>query len=151
MIDPAACHPERPKYRRDLCSSCYDRARYWQNAERRREQKRAERARNPEQVRARDREQRRKELAGGLTEFPRYLRRRYGLTPEAYYALLRAQGGTCKSCGEHMAAPVIDHCHRTGLVRALLCQGCNVCVGSIEAPRFDACLRYVRRWEQRTC
>jgi len=61
----------------------------------------------------------------------------YGLTPDAYRAMLATQGGLCAICGE--APPPdgvraasrlhVDHDHSTGVVRALLCTRCNQGIG----------------------
>ncbi|MCZ4515671.1 endonuclease domain-containing protein [Streptomyces sp. ActVer] len=59
----------------------------------------------------------------------------YRLTREQYTALVDAQLGVCAICGK---APgegkrlFVDHCHATGVVRALLCTTCNVAVGFYE-------------------
>jgi hypothetical protein len=59
------------------------------------------------------------------------LRRKYGLTPDAFDALLRAQGGKCTICRSvlEMTSLHVDHCHDSGLVRGLLCRSCNVGLG----------------------
>lgn len=57
------------------------------------------------------------------------LQREFGITLEQYTAVLKHQGGKCAICKR----PVkdfknrlsVDHCHTTGLVRGLLCWGCN--------------------------
>lgn len=57
------------------------------------------------------------------------------MTPERYQALLEAQGGTCAICNKPPDARkslAVDHCHRTGAIRALLCMRCNVVVGIYE-------------------
>ena len=52
--------------------------------------------------------------------------KQYGLTPAQYDALFQKQDGKCKVC---RLAPThrlhVDHCHKTGIVRGLLCNGCN--------------------------
>jgi Recombination endonuclease VII len=59
----------------------------------------------------------------------------YGITAEDYWALYRAQGGRCYICqrakgkdeygnGRGKRLPV-DHDHKTGKVRGLLCNPCN--------------------------
>lgn len=58
-----------------------------------------------------------------------HLRRKYGITEEQYEELLHQQGGSCGVCGKHESTfPVrlaVDHNHRTGEVRGLLCNYCN--------------------------
>lgn len=56
-----------------------------------------------------------------------WLRKAYGLTPEQYDDMLRAQGGVCAICkkppkGNRLH---VDHCHETGRIRGLLCVSCN--------------------------
>lgn len=62
----------------------------------------------------------------------RDLIREYGITLVEYNAMLESQGGLCL-CGEPwgttMDAPVVDHCHATGKVRAILHRRCNVWIG----------------------
>lgn len=66
------------------------------------------------------------------------LRRLYGITLEDYTKLLRQQKGVCAICGEpetrivhnKLSALSVDHCHKTGLVRGLLCSSCNLVIGN---------------------
>lgn len=49
-------------------------------------------------------------------------------------------------CGEREAQPHLDHNHRTGKARGLLCAECNLGLGFLEKPRFLVrALRYLRR------
>jgi hypothetical protein len=54
----------------------------------------------------------------------------YGISLAEYKEMEAAQNGRCMVCGE---APdggfVVDHCHSTGKVRALLCKFCNIGLG----------------------
>lgn len=62
------------------------------------------------------------------------LRQRYGITLADYDAMLKAQGGGCAICakppGKRRLA--VDHDHKTGRIRGLLCSGCNTTLGWLE-------------------
>lgn len=58
--------------------------------------------------------------------------RRYKLSGAEYSGLVRNQDGKCAICGLHVDQLVVDHCHRSGKVRALLCQPCNMGLGWVE-------------------
>ena len=67
------------------------------------------------------------------------LKRRYDLTWDTYLDMLADQHGKCPICMEELAmdpdcprsglAPVVDHDHDTGRVRAILCADCNRGIG----------------------
>lgn len=61
----------------------------------------------------------------------RRLRHRYGLTPEQYSTLRVRQGDRCGLCRKTRKL-VVDHDHKTGVVRGLLCNGCNRLLGWYE-------------------
>jgi len=77
------------------------------------------------------------------------LGRRFRLTEEDYTNMLAAQSGKCAICGttEPGTAGVfaIDHDHKTGQVRGLLCRSCNVGIGNLkDAPRLlRAAIQYL--------
>ena len=69
-------------------------------------------------------------------DFPRrmylkFIRNRYGLTAEAYEAMLKKQGSRCAICKGDCRL-YVDHCHSTGAVRGLLCQNCNSGLGTFK-------------------
>jgi Recombination endonuclease VII len=62
--------------------------------------------------------------------------RKYGITLEQYDAMVKAQGTLCKLCRlplfDEPRKPVIDHCHRTGEVRGVIHNRCNVAIGMLK-------------------
>lgn len=65
--------------------------------------------------------------------------RKYGLQLEAWQAMWDSQKGLCAACSEKMLpsgssadSVVVDHCHATGAVRALLHSGCNKALGHLQ-------------------
>jgi hypothetical protein len=63
------------------------------------------------------------------------VKKRYGITLEDYAALLASQGGRCAVCGTSDPGKQtwhIDHCHKTGVVRGVLCGRCNRSIGAFE-------------------
>lgn len=64
----------------------------------------------------------------------RYLKTRYGISPEEYLLMEQAQGGLCKICRKPPSGRWkrlhVDHDHATGKVRGLLCFRCNTMLGS---------------------
>jgi hypothetical protein len=74
---------------------------------------------------------------------------RTGCSPEMLEKLLREQNGLCAICskilkGRDMCA---DHCHKTGVVRGLLCRTCNSGIGQLsdDPNRLERAAQYLRR------
>ncbi len=62
------------------------------------------------------------------------LKRIYGITLEDYNAMLFEQNNCCKICKSPNAGGknkifYVDHCHKNGNIRGLLCTGCNLALG----------------------
>ena len=60
--------------------------------------------------------------------------RKYGLTPDAFAAMVEGQGRRCAACRAPFGPlpglePCIDHDHATGAVRGILCRLCNTTLG----------------------
>lgn len=79
-------------------------------------------------------------------------RRKYGIEPEQYSAVLDRQHGKCAICartfGEARATkPHVDHCHAMGTFRGLLCLKCNTALGLLddEPSRLRAAADYLDR------
>lgn len=76
-----------------------------------------------------------------------YLEKTYG--PVDYAALLERQGGACAIC---LTKPkkkrlAVDHCHKTGQVRGLLCGQCNFALGAFQDNRetIQSAIAYLER------
>lgn len=64
----------------------------------------------------------------------------YGISVADYDAMLLAQDGRCAICLSDSPGGVaqhfsVDHCHRTGRVRGLLCLSCNGMLGNARDRR----------------
>ncbi|MEU6385344.1 endonuclease VII domain-containing protein [Streptomyces bauhiniae] len=59
-----------------------------------------------------------------------HLKRSYGMTEAERDALVASQRGLCVICLNAPAAHV-DHCHKTGRVRGVLCFNCNSAIGKL--------------------
>jgi hypothetical protein len=86
-----------------------------------------------------------------------HLRRKYGITPEEYEEMVRQQNNLCAICGKpeeridirvnKVVLLSVDHSHKTGKVRGLLCHSCNYAVGMFK-DNEEALLKaadYIRR------
>lgn len=66
------------------------------------------------------------------------LRRHYGLSIEEYNAMEESQKGKCLICKRKPKSRLhVDHCHKTGRVRGLLCAPCNTAIGKMrDCPKI---------------
>jgi len=67
-----------------------------------------------------------------------YLMRNFGIGADEYDSMHENQNGVCAICGGRETRPKpngepkrlsVDHCHKTGRIRGLLCSGCNTALG----------------------
>jgi hypothetical protein len=74
-----------------------------------------------------------KQLRRQRTEAAKQARRKglYGLTPVEHADLVARQKGLCAICNEPKDL-CIDHDHKTGQVRGLLCTNCNLGIGNLK-------------------
>lgn len=58
------------------------------------------------------------------------------ITKEDYNLMYHLQDGKCKICSRHQSklkkSLSIDHCHKTGKIRGLLCHNCNAAIGLLK-------------------
>lgn len=79
------------------------------------------------------------------------LEREYGITPDVFTAILESQGGVCAICGEVTSVDSkgrgwhVDHNHKTGKTRGILCRLCNLGIGSFreDAKYLAAAIAYL--------
>ena len=69
------------------------------------------------------------------------LKKRFGISVQKYDEMMDAQGGVCAICGNSETmidkrglkmSLAVDHCHKTGKVRGLLCKNCNHGLGNFK-------------------
>lgn len=75
--------------------------------------------------------------------------KKYGMILAAYDEMLIVQGGVCKLCGgvdQRALRLSIDHCHKTHVVRGLLCSNCNTALGLLndDPALMERAAAYVR-------
>lgn len=86
----------------------------------------------------------------------RFHKRAYGITEADYAAMLASQGGVCAICRQpesrkHPEGVVwvlsVDHDHRTGAIRNLLCGNCNALLGHADddIALLETCIAYLKR------
>ncbi|MCK4687611.1 MAG: endonuclease VII domain-containing protein [Candidatus Lokiarchaeota archaeon] len=75
----------------------------------------------------------------------RSIKKRYGISKNQFEQILKKQNYSCAICGQkfvdlfhphnkksftyHASAPRVDHNHKTGEIRGLLCDRCNLLIG----------------------
>lgn len=85
------------------------------------------------------------------------LKSKYGVTPEQFDEMLKAQNFKCAICGtdkneRHRFGRKIpfhvDHCHETGIVRGLLCGHCNRGLGDFRdsVSALEKAATYLKRF-----
>ena len=81
----------------------------------------------------------------------------YGISLDTYNDMLEEQGGKCAICngeeitrhkGGNIRRLSIDHCHKTGKVRGLLCANCNTGIGKLkdDVTLVKLALNYLENW-----
>lgn len=86
------------------------------------------------------------------------LKNKYGITLEDKRKLYAEQNGRCAICGEHKPmlgtkgkVICVDHNHKTGRVRGLLCTACNSRLHAFENKEWERKARKYLKKHQETC
>ena len=85
------------------------------------------------------------------------LKKLYGVTLDWYNQKIEDQNGVCAICKEPETTVIrgktislsVDHCHKTGNARGLLCKSCNQALGLFrdKIDTLESAVRYLRRSE----
>jgi len=85
------------------------------------------------------------------------LKLRFGMTVEQYDEIFETQNGVCAICGQPeivknrygWARLSVDHDHKTGEIRGLLCQKCNSALGFVNEniPVLQSMINYLGRFK----
>jgi len=85
------------------------------------------------------------------------LKRNYGISREQYVEMHKQQGGVCKICGKPETAKrgqttlelSVDHNHKTGKVRGLLCCNCNHALGTVKEDTkiLKSAIKYLEEYD----
>src|SRR5438477_10864007 len=81
-----------------------------------------------------------------LTAYIKRIKRQYKLTADQLHGMYEDQFGRCAICAKVGKIPgiktnaklrlVVDHCHKTGKVRGLLCTRCNTGIREMESEKW---------------
>jgi len=73
--------------------------------------------------------------------------REYGISSEEFDVRLNSQDGVCAICRETRPRLAVDHCHKTGKIRGLLCFNCNAALGLLkdDPKRLRSAIAYLRK------
>lgn len=149
------------RYQKDNAEFLREYKKNWRlkNPDKAKESIRQWKLRNPDKVLADGRKQDAKRLKKQERKDymkDRRLKEQFSLSLDAYRALVVAQNGLCAICGKaenHLdrAGKIrelcVDHCHKGGHVRQLLCNRCNTILGRAldNADVLEKCAQYLRK------
>lgn len=70
----------------------------------------------------------------------------FGCEEHIFAEMTKAQCGKCAICRQESSTLVVDHCHRTNKIRALLCHQCNLAIGNFkdDIQHMEAAIAYLR-------
>ncbi len=79
------------------------------------------------------------------------IKRAYGIGHEEQKHMFISQGGVCAICGNQFKNSRdmhVDHCHKTGKIRQLLCHNCNRGIGFLQDDigLLSKAIDYLNKW-----
>lgn len=132
-------HPEKHRAQLDYNNARAKEERK-KNPDKYRDYDRKRKAKNPEHIKAINKKSCRKKRL-----------ERFGFTEESWSTLLKSQGGVCGICSG-LQLPnkdwCIDHNHKTGRARGLLCNSCNAAIGHLREDQkiLEGAMRYLNKY-----
>ena len=82
----------------------------------------------------------------------KYQLKRYNITLDQYNEMFNKQEGKCAICQKHQnelkKILYVDHDHKTGEVRGLLCKNCNVALGFYEKYDTQIFEKYLKKYRK---
>lgn len=79
------------------------------------------------------------------------LKRRFNIDFQRYETMLIAQDFKCGICRTHQKdldkSLAVDHCHKTGAIRGLLCSKCNLSLGGFQdsVELLEEAIQYLKK------
>jgi len=82
-----------------------------------------------------------------------WIKCKYGIVYEDYLSMHREQDYKCKICKRHAdefkKKLVVDHDHKTGHIRGLLCTRCNITLGHYEKCDKEGFEKYLKKHKEK--
>lgn len=81
------------------------------------------------------------------------LKRKYGITLKEHQKMYDEQNGVCAICGSEGDGKwkklCVDHNHKTGKVRKLLCRNCNMVLGQVDdsVQTLQTMIQYLQKYQ----
>lgn len=102
---------------------------------------------NPAKKREMDRKWRQRQNPDRYREYRRWwsIKKKYNMSKEEWEGMFEGQGNCCAICGGLEPLGLnwhTDHCHKTKMVRGILCNSCNMLVGNHDRAVLVAAVAY---------
>lgn len=137
-----------------LCANCYQAKRRADKGDHINALRRSRRRTwTPEQIEANKTAHRKWRSRSSDTIREQNYRQNFGITVSDYNVMFAQQEGKCAVCrsssSKNRRSPhlYVDHCHKTGKVRGLLCHRCNIALGMLQEDEslFAVATEYLKK------